>query len=216
MVAHGKGFAISQVHRKSLKGVWSVCLIDFKTSFWLSSEKLLCVARSQSCGDKCRCQYGAGLSHNNNPTPQWLKKSFSHSRYASFMYSVPRRAHSGCRLTRFPPRRAVSCHSKENEIGQMIPQIFTQWSVPGQVSWHLIGKNMWQFPKGWEVQSSHVSTWVKPKCWGTVAHCCNTSYSGGRDQEDHHSRPAQTKSYRDPILINKPGMVVHAYAKGHR
>jgi hypothetical protein len=33
-----------------------------------------------------------------------------------------------------------------------------------------------------------------------VAHACNPSYSGGRDQEDHSSRPAWAKSWRDPIL----------------
>jgi hypothetical protein len=27
----------------------------------------------------------------------------------------------------------------------------------------------------------------------TVAHACNPSYSGGRDQEDHGSKPAQAK-----------------------
>jgi hypothetical protein len=33
-----------------------------------------------------------------------------------------------------------------------------------------------------------------------VAHTCNPSYSGGRDQEDHGSKPAQANSVRDPIL----------------
>jgi hypothetical protein len=35
-----------------------------------------------------------------------------------------------------------------------------------------------------------------------VAHACNPSYSEGRDQEDHGSRPAQANSLRDPILKN--------------
>jgi hypothetical protein len=35
---------------------------------------------------------------------------------------------------------------------------------------------------------------------GTVAHTCNPSYSGGRDQEDRGSKPAQFNSSRDPIL----------------
>jgi hypothetical protein len=30
-----------------------------------------------------------------------------------------------------------------------------------------------------------------------VAHTCNPSYSGGRDQEDHGSKPAQAKSSQD-------------------
>jgi hypothetical protein len=33
-----------------------------------------------------------------------------------------------------------------------------------------------------------------------VAHACNPSYSGGRDQEDHDSKPAWAKSSQDPIL----------------
>jgi hypothetical protein len=32
-----------------------------------------------------------------------------------------------------------------------------------------------------------------------VAHTCNPSYSGGRDQEDHGSKPAHANSLRDPI-----------------
>jgi hypothetical protein len=32
-----------------------------------------------------------------------------------------------------------------------------------------------------------------------VAHTCNPSYSRGRDQEDHGSKPAQANSLRDPI-----------------
>jgi hypothetical protein len=36
-------------------------------------------------------------------------------------------------------------------------------------------------------------------CWAPVAHACNTSYSGGRDQEDQGSNPAQENSPKDPI-----------------
>jgi hypothetical protein len=32
-----------------------------------------------------------------------------------------------------------------------------------------------------------------------VAHACNPSYSGGRDQEDHSLKPSQANSLRDPI-----------------
>jgi hypothetical protein len=35
-----------------------------------------------------------------------------------------------------------------------------------------------------------------------VAHACNPSYSGGRNQEDHSSKPARANSSRDPILKN--------------
>jgi hypothetical protein len=40
---------------------------------------------------------------------------------------------------------------------------------------------------------------------GTVAHICNSSYSGGRDWKVCGSRPAQAKSY---MLGNKPDIVV--------
>jgi hypothetical protein len=33
-----------------------------------------------------------------------------------------------------------------------------------------------------------------------VAHTCNPSYSGGRDQEDQSSKPTQANSLQDPIL----------------
>jgi hypothetical protein len=33
-----------------------------------------------------------------------------------------------------------------------------------------------------------------------VAHTCNPSLSGGRDQEDHGSKPAQANSAEDPVL----------------
>jgi hypothetical protein len=35
-----------------------------------------------------------------------------------------------------------------------------------------------------------------------VAHVCNPSYSGGRDQEDLSSKPAQANSLGDTILEN--------------
>jgi hypothetical protein len=34
---------------------------------------------------------------------------------------------------------------------------------------------------------------------GTVAHTCNPSYPGGRDQEDGGLKPALANSWRDPI-----------------
>jgi hypothetical protein len=35
---------------------------------------------------------------------------------------------------------------------------------------------------------------------GAMAHTCNPSYSGGRDQEDSGSKPTPANSSRDPIL----------------
>jgi hypothetical protein len=43
-----------------------------------------------------------------------------------------------------------------------------------------------------------------------VANTCNPSYSGGKDQEDLGSKPAQANSSRDPILKkthHKKGLV---------
>jgi hypothetical protein len=36
-----------------------------------------------------------------------------------------------------------------------------------------------------------------------VAHACNSSYSGGRDQEDHGLKPAQANSSQD-LITKKP------------
>jgi hypothetical protein len=36
--------------------------------------------------------------------------------------------------------------------------------------------------------------------WVTVAYACYPSYSGGRDQENRGSKPAQANSLQDPIL----------------
>jgi hypothetical protein len=39
-------------------------------------------------------------------------------------------------------------------------------------------------------------------CQVPVAHTCNPSYSGGKDQEDHGLKPAWANSLLDPILKN--------------
>jgi hypothetical protein len=44
-----------------------------------------------------------------------------------------------------------------------------------------------------------------------VAHACNTSYSGGRDREDHCPRPAQAKSWQAPFSTKKMNVVVLGY-----
>jgi hypothetical protein len=36
-----------------------------------------------------------------------------------------------------------------------------------------------------------------------VAHACNPSYSGGRDQEDHGLKPVQGNSSRDSPYLEK-------------
>jgi hypothetical protein len=44
-----------------------------------------------------------------------------------------------------------------------------------------------------------------------VAHACNPSYSGGRDQEDHGSKPGQVNRLQDPVskkpITNRAGGV---------
>jgi hypothetical protein len=48
----------------------------------------------------------------------------------------------------------------------------------------------------------------KYSCWEPVAHICNPSYSGGREQEYQGLKPAWANSLRDPILkkpITKKG-----------
>jgi hypothetical protein len=50
----------------------------------------------------------------------------------------------------------------------------------------------------------------EPRCQAPVAHASNPCYSGGRDQEDCSSKPAQANSSKDPILkkpITKKGLV---------
>jgi hypothetical protein len=46
--------------------------------------------------------------------------------------------------------------------------------------------------------------------WALVAHACNPSYSGGREQEDYGSKSVWANRSRDPILKkthHKKGLV---------
>jgi hypothetical protein len=47
-----------------------------------------------------------------------------------------------------------------------------------------------------------------------VAHACNPSYSRGRDQEDHSSKPAQVKSSQEPISKNPSQSMAGEVAQG--
>jgi hypothetical protein len=54
----------------------------------------------------------------------------------------------------------------------------------------------------------HVREYLRS--WAPVVRAYNPSYSGGRDQEDCHSKPAQANSLQDPISktpITKKGLV---------
>jgi hypothetical protein len=52
-----------------------------------------------------------------------------------------------------------------------------------------------------------------------VAHVCNPSYSGGRDQEDHSLKPVWVNNSRDPISkkpkTKRAGGVVKALSSNH-
>jgi hypothetical protein len=52
-----------------------------------------------------------------------------------------------------------------------------------------------------EIKRNH-RTWIPDALgsWMLVAHTCNPSYSGGRDQEDRGSKPAQANSSKRPYL----------------
>jgi hypothetical protein len=43
-----------------------------------------------------------------------------------------------------------------------------------------------------------------------VTHAYNPSYLEGRDQLDHSLRPSEAKSYREFVLVNMLGMVIHS------
>jgi hypothetical protein len=51
---------------------------------------------------------------------------------------------------------------------------------------------------------------VRKCCQVPVAHTCNPSYSGGRDQEDHNMKPTQANSSGDlssKKTLHKKGLV---------
>jgi hypothetical protein len=50
--------------------------------------------------------------------------------------------------------------------------------------------------------------------WVPVAHACNPSYSGGRDQEDHVLKPAWANNSQDPI--SKKPITKKGYWSGSR
>jgi hypothetical protein len=48
-------------------------------------------------------------------------------------------------------------------------------------------------------QSTYLAPTKPTLCQVLVADSCSPSYSAGRDQEDHSSKPAQANSLQDPI-----------------
>jgi hypothetical protein len=64
-----------------------------------------------------------------------------------------------------------------------------------------------QQERKWNLHPTIVINWILPTTrmnwgWALVAHACNPTYLGGRDQEDRSSKPAQANSARDPISKN--------------
>jgi hypothetical protein len=51
-----------------------------------------------------------------------------------------------------------------------------------------------------EKKTSKIKNKIICVSWAPVAHACNTSYLGGRDQKDCGLKPTQANSLHDPIL----------------
>jgi hypothetical protein len=62
----------------------------------------------------------------------------------------------------------------------------------------------WHFSQS--QKPTHYFSPLKDVSWSQVlvAHICNPSYSGGRDQEDRGWKPAQVNSFQAPILKKNP------------
>jgi hypothetical protein len=54
---------------------------------------------------------------------------------------------------------------------------------------------------------------LKIRACQVLAHSCNSSYSGGRDQEDLHSEPAWANSLQNPILKNPTQKMIGGVAQ---
>jgi hypothetical protein len=52
------------------------------------------------------------------------------------------------------------------------------------------------------IHRSSQTLWPSSRMGGASSHACNPSYSGGRGQEDHGSKPTWANSSRDPISKN--------------
>jgi hypothetical protein len=58
---------------------------------------------------------------------------------------------------------------------------------------------------GLKVDSPRVRQSPEKEENGPVAHTCNPSYSGGREQEDHNLKPAWANSSQDPAVAQDVG-----------
>jgi hypothetical protein len=92
-----------------------------------------------------------------------------------------------CLSQRKPPHRSQNLW----EIRGIAPKVCMTWVLPSLVTTPMsVG-----FLKGKVREDLHICDDDKTKCHmcALLAHACNPSYSGGRDQEDHGSKPAPGK-----------------------
>jgi hypothetical protein len=81
--------------------------------------------------------------------------------------------------------------SLENKRRQFRPVRTGSWGIEPETSpWSLAHESNTDIP-------------TKQTCGSPVAHICNPSYSGGRDQEDRGSKPTRAHSSWDPILKDR-------------
>jgi hypothetical protein len=73
--------------------------------------------------------------------------------------------------------------------------LFTVAKMEKQSMYSLTGE---QISKILDIHIIEFYSALKRKKPGMVAHICNSSYSGGRDEEDHSSNTALANSLRDP------------------
>jgi hypothetical protein len=80
---------------------------------------------------------------------------------------------------------------------------------PSTVQWGSRGRRIARSRPFWTTQKDPGSKKNNNKrSWAPVAHACNPSFSGGRDQEDHGWKPAWANSSRDSTseICHKKGL----------
>jgi hypothetical protein len=90
------------------------------------------------------------------------------------------------------------------------------WRAAEVAELHKPSKEQFRAVGGWRSgsksemhQQNKVNKKMEHRSWVPVAHTCNPSYSGSRDQEDCGLKPAWANSSQDPILkkLHKKGLV---------
>jgi hypothetical protein len=91
---------------------------------------------------------------------------------------------------------------KSSWVNRLTLELLTSWLINWNQSSPLFMIIFWLIfcylqPKDSQTRNFRTFSWV------LVAHTCNPSCSGGRDQENCSSKPARTNSSWDPILKKK-------------